>query len=58
MVADLWDCDDDNSDDDMAPEEHNEAASGCRASQLVSGPGRADGRPCGAGRQARRQHRK
>ena len=25
MVADMWDCDDDNTDDDMAPEEHNEA---------------------------------
>ena len=25
MVAYLWDCDDDNTDDDMAPEEHNEA---------------------------------
>ena len=42
MVADSWDCGDDNTDDDKAPEETQRSrACGCRANQLVSGPGRS-----------------
>ena len=63
MTRTVWwqicgDCNDDNTDDDMEPEEHNEAEPAAAAPASSSAPGRTDGRPCGACRQVRRQHRK